>query len=231
MNIMSGSERKALRRNSFREQLRPLPRRQMADVVELADLVVVEEVVLAQKRDPARVEPEVHQPGRLDGLREKDGKRLELVAPLLSTYAGNQPAAELMNQQLQQIGVKLVLTPLTQGTLAPTLFSTGDYDVWPTLALSIPFQSGVFGLLGGPFPPDGTNAGHVSNKEFTALATKGNQTVGPEGCQLWIEAEKALFSNADAAPIAGVITNWVTNKASFQVMQGRIIPSSIRMTG
>lgn len=165
-----------------------------------------------------------------DGIREKDGKKLELVAPLLSTYAGNQPAAELMNQQLTPIGVKLTLTPLTQGTLSTTLFSTGDYDLWPTLALSIPFQSGVFGLLGGPPPPNGTNAGHVANATFTETATKANQTVGADGCKLWIEAEKALFANADVAPIAGVMTNWITTKSSFEVMQGRIIPTSIRLT-
>lgn len=165
-----------------------------------------------------------------DGIRAKDGKQLDLNAPYLSTYAGNQPAAELMAQQLQAVGIKLTLTPVTQGTLSTTLFSTGDYDVWPTLALSIPFQSGVFGLLGGPFPPNGTNAGHVANKTFTDTATQANQTTGQEGCDLWIKAEQSLFENVDAIPIAPVITNWVTNKSSFSTMQGRIIPTSIRVT-
>ncbi|MFD0586283.1 ABC transporter substrate-binding protein [Dactylosporangium darangshiense] len=164
------------------------------------------------------------------GVRQKDGKELNLNAPYLSTYAGNQPAAELIAQQLQAIGIKLTLTPVTQGTLSTTLFSTGDYDIWPTLALSIPFQSGVFGLLGGPFPPNGTNAGHVANKTFTDTATQANQTVGQQGCDLWITAEQALFSNVDVVPIAPVITNWVTTKSSFSTMQGRIIPTSIRVT-
>ncbi|WP_432826665.1 ABC transporter substrate-binding protein [Dactylosporangium sp. CA-092794] len=164
------------------------------------------------------------------GVRSKGGKELNLNAPYLSTYAGNQPAAELLAQELQAVGIKLTLTPVTQGTLSTTLFSTGDYDIWPTLALSIPFQSGVFGLLGGPFPPNGTNAGHVANKTFTETATQANQTTGKEGCDLWIKAEQALFSNVDAIPIAPVITNWVTTKSSFSTMQGRIIPTSIRVT-
>jgi peptide/nickel transport system substrate-binding protein len=165
-----------------------------------------------------------------DGTRSKNGKSLTLNAPYLSTYAGNQPAAELMAQQLSAIGVKLTLTPITQATLSTTIFSTGDYDIWPTLALSVPFQSGLFGLLGGPFPPAGTNAGHVANTTFTTTATQANQTTGADGCALWIKAEQALFANADAAPIAGVITNWVTSKSSFSVMQGRIIPTSIKVT-
>jgi peptide/nickel transport system substrate-binding protein len=165
-----------------------------------------------------------------DGTRVKNGQQLVLNAPYLSTYAGNQPAAELISQQLQEIGVKLTLTPLTQGTLSTTLYSTGDYDIWPTLAYSIPFQSGAFGILGGPFPPNGTNAGHVANSQFTQVATEANQTVGPDGCAKWVEAEKALFSNADAVPMAGVMTNWVTTHARFSVMQGRIIPTSIRVT-
>lgn len=166
-----------------------------------------------------------------DGVRTKNGKQLVLKAPYLSTYAGNQPAAELLGQQLGAVGIKLELAPLTQGTLATTLFSTGDYDLWPTVALSLPFQSGVFGLLGGPVPPGGTNAGHVSNRTFTDTATQANHTVGPDGCALWIKAEQALFGNADALPIAPVFTNWITSKATFAVMQGRIIPTSIRVNG
>lgn len=164
------------------------------------------------------------------GVRQKGGKDLVLNAPYLSTYAGNQPAAELMSQMLMQIGVKLTLTPVTQGTLSTTLFSTGDYDIWPTTAYSIPFQSGIYGLLGGPVPPAGTNAGHVANSTFQSLAADANQTVGQAGCDKWVAAEKSLFQNVDVTPIAGVITNWITAKSTFSVMQGRLIPTSIRLT-
>jgi hypothetical protein len=30
--------------------------------------------------------------------------------------------------------------------------------------------------------------------------------------------------------MAPVITNWISSKASFSVMQGRVIPTSIRLT-
>jgi peptide/nickel transport system substrate-binding protein len=163
------------------------------------------------------------------GVRQKGGKDLTLEAPYLSTYAGNQPAAELIAQQLQAVGIKLTLTAVTQGTLSTRLFSAGDYDIWPTLALSVPFQSGLFGILGGPFPPAGINAGHVANTTFTNTATEANRTTGQAGCELWVKAEQALFANADAVPIAPVITNWITSKSSFNVMQGRIIPTSIRV--
>jgi len=165
-----------------------------------------------------------------DGVLVKDGKQLVLDAPFLSTYAGNQPALELEAQMLAAVGIKLNLVPITQANLSSTVFSTGDYDVWPVLALSVPFQSGLFGLLAGPFPPNGTNAGHVANADFTRLATLGNQNVGETGCGYWVQAEQALFSNADAEPVAPVITNWVTSHATFNTMQGRLIPTSIRLT-
>ena len=165
-----------------------------------------------------------------DGVLQKGGTALTLNAPYLSTYEGNKPAAELMSQQLAKVGIKMNLTPVTQGTLSTTVFKTGDYDIWPTLAYSIPFQSGVYGLLGGPPPPAGTNAGHVSNPTFTSLAQQGNQTTGSAGCKLWVQAESALFSNADAESSGPVITNWITGKATFSAMQGRIIPTSIRLT-
>jgi peptide/nickel transport system substrate-binding protein len=164
------------------------------------------------------------------GTLEKNGKQLVLKAPYLSTYADNEPAAELEGQELAKVGIKLTLSPITEATLSTVIFKTGDYDIWPTLALSVPFQSALIGLLGGPPPPNGINAGHVSNAEFTKLATQGNESSGSAGCNLWIQAEKALFSNADAEPIAPVMTNWITSKSSFSTMQGRIIPTSIRVT-
>ena len=166
-----------------------------------------------------------------DGIRVKDGERLSLDTPFLETYPGNQPAAELMAEQLAAVGIEAVLRPVTQGTLSETIFSTGDYDVWPTLALSVPFQSALLGILGGPFPPDGINGGRVDNTEFEELAAEANRLTGEEGCQGWIEAEMALFAAADVVPIAGVVTNWVTDDATFDTMQGRIIPTSIRVTG
>jgi peptide/nickel transport system substrate-binding protein len=164
------------------------------------------------------------------GTRAKGGKQLVLKAPYLSTYAGNQPALELISQKLSAIGVKLTLSPITQATLSTTIFSTGDYDIWPVLALSVPFQSGLFGLLGGPTPPNGINAGHVANTTFAETAARANTMSGQAGCDEWVKAEQALFSNADAVPVAPVMTNWVTTKSAFQTMQGRIIPTSIRVT-
>lgn len=166
-----------------------------------------------------------------DGVLAKGGKQLVLKAPYLSTYAGNQPAAELEAQMLQAVGIKLTLAPITQANLSTTIFSTGDYDIWPGLALSLTNQSGTFGLLGGPVPPKGINAGHVSSAQFTQLATQANTSAARDtGCKTWIAAQKALFSNADAEPVAPVFTNWITAHASFNTMQGRIIPTSIRVT-
>ncbi|MEV4154986.1 ABC transporter substrate-binding protein [Nocardia salmonicida] len=63
------------------------------------------------------------------GIREKDGARLSLKTVWFTTAATFQPALELIQQQLKDIGVELVLHQL-QVAQFPELIRSGDFDLF-----------------------------------------------------------------------------------------------------
>jgi peptide/nickel transport system substrate-binding protein len=73
-----------------------------------------------------------------DGIRTKEGTRLRLVVKWFANAATNQPALELIQQQLRAVGVDVVLKQLQITQFAPTLQS-GDFDaVWGNLTRADP---------------------------------------------------------------------------------------------
>ncbi|MEW2164865.1 ABC transporter substrate-binding protein [Streptomyces sp. NPDC007084] len=73
-----------------------------------------------------------------DGVRSKDGKKLRLTVKWFANAATNQPALELIQQQLKAVGVDVVLKQLQITQFAPTLQS-GDFDaVWGNITRADP---------------------------------------------------------------------------------------------
>lgn len=163
------------------------------------------------------------------GTRTKNGVKLEVTAPYLNTAAGNAPAMDLIAAAWKQLGVQVTLDPVTNVNFSGIVFATGNYDVSPITDFANPYQSTLTGLLAGPPPPTGINAGHVDDSQYASLSAKALETYGPAGCQLWVQAARALYSNADMLPVSVLITNWVVKGATFQNVGGRIIPTSMRM--
>jgi len=163
------------------------------------------------------------------GTRAKNGVKLAVTVPYLNTAGGNAPAMDLIEAAWQKLGVQVTLDPVTNVDFSGIVFSTGDYDVSPITDFANPYQSTLTGLLAGPPPPTGINAGHVSDPQYASLSAKALQTYGQAGCQLWVQAARALYSNADMLPVSVLITNWVIKGATFQNVGGRIVPTSIRM--
>ncbi|MFF2083848.1 ABC transporter substrate-binding protein [Nocardia sp. NPDC058176] len=64
-----------------------------------------------------------------NGIREKDGTALRLKTVWFSNAATFQPALELIQQQLKDVGVELVLQEL-QVAQFPELISSGDFDLF-----------------------------------------------------------------------------------------------------
>lgn len=163
------------------------------------------------------------------GIRTKNGVKLAVTAPYLNTAAGNAPAMDLIGAAWQKLGVQVTLDPVTNVDFSGIVFATGNYDVSPITDFANPYQSTLTGLLAGPPPPTGINAGHVNDAQYATLSAKALQTYGQAGCQLWVQAARALYSNADMLPVSVLITNWAIKGATFQNVGGRIIPTSIRM--
>jgi peptide/nickel transport system substrate-binding protein len=163
------------------------------------------------------------------GIRTKDGKQLAVTAPYLNTAGGNASAMDLIAAAWKTLGVQVTLDPVTNVDFSGIVFATGDYDVSPITDFANPYQSTLTGLLAGPPPPTGINAGNINDPQYASLSAKALQTYGTAGCQLWVQAARALYSNADMLPVSVLITNWVIKGATFQTVGGRIVPTSIRM--
>lgn len=163
------------------------------------------------------------------GIRVKNGVKLAVTAPYLNTAGGNAAAMDLIEAAWKKLGVQVTLDPVTNVDFSGIVFATGDYDVSPITDFANPYQSTLVGLLSGPPPPTGINAGHVDDSQYDSLSAKALETYGAAGCQLWVQAARALYSNADMLPVSVLITNWVVKGATFQNVGGRIIPTSIRM--
>jgi peptide/nickel transport system substrate-binding protein len=163
------------------------------------------------------------------GVMTKGGTKLAFSLGYSTATPGASAAAQLMASEFQQIGAQVTISPYDQADYTERVFSSGDYDVMLE-QFSNPFPSTLAGLLGGPVPPNGSNAGHVADKAYdTALAAAQVATSNAAACPSWIAASKALFENADMIPIANWPTNWVTKGAVMQTVGGRPVASSIRM--
>jgi peptide/nickel transport system substrate-binding protein len=164
-----------------------------------------------------------------NGTREKDGKELSLVTGYSTATPGASTAVELIASEWKAVGVNVVITPMTQADYTQRVFGTGDYDVMPVEQFSNPFPSTLTGLLSGPVPPAGTNAGHINNPQYTSLIAKAEASSVNSGCAYWTQASKALFTNADMIPMANWPTNWVLKGAKMSTLGGRPIATSIRL--
>lgn len=163
-----------------------------------------------------------------DGTMSLDGTPLSFRLGYSTATSGAPAAAELVAAAFEEIGATVEITPLAQADYQQRVFSTGDYDVL-IQQFSNPFPSTLQGLLGGAFPPNGTNAGHIDNADYReAIAAAGSAT--PEdACEYWIDASEALFESADMIPLAQWPTNWVFNGAEMDTLGGRPLPVTARV--
>lgn len=164
-----------------------------------------------------------------DGVRVKDGKRLALTT-IYGTQVGPTaaPVAELVQQSLKSVGADLTLKSVDSPGLSRALFDTGDWDIsMAPLGLTLPSQLVPF--VSGPLPPQGTNFAHVQNSQYDSLTAKAASMAGDAGCPSWTAAESALLERLDVVPFANTVVPTFGDNTRFEISQGAIKPSSIRM--
>ncbi|MYZ37327.1 ABC transporter substrate-binding protein [Streptomyces sp. SID4917] len=164
-----------------------------------------------------------------DGVRVKDGKRLALTVIYGSVLGPTAaPAAELVQQMWKEIGADVTLKAVDGPGVSQTLFGTGDWDVsLAPMGFSLPSQAVPF--LSGRTPPDGTNFAHMANAEYTAQVREAAGLAGEASCPAWLAAEKALFKKLDVVPFVNTVTPIFGSDARFELSEGSILPSTIRM--
>ncbi|GAA2888245.1 ABC transporter substrate-binding protein [Streptosporangium fragile] len=164
-----------------------------------------------------------------DGVREKDGKRLT-VSLLYPTRDGASlaSAVELLAQQWKAVGVEVTPKPAAGAQVTDVLFKTRDFDVsWTPIDTELP--SMWTGILSGPTPPNGGNFSGTDNAEYRRLSTAAQSKEGDASCGDWIDAERALFKEADLVPVVVNTNSYFGKGAEFRMAKGLIVPTSIRM--
>jgi peptide/nickel transport system substrate-binding protein len=136
-----------------------------------------------------------------DGIRTKDGQKLSLTIDWIPNSATNQPALELIQQQLKAVGVQVTLKQLQVTQLAPTLQS-GNYDaVWGNITRADPdiLRSSFSTKLANFYRlPAGSLDTALSGQAATTDAAKRRQLVG--------QAQQLIVRNAYYVPVVELQT-------------------------
>ncbi|MEU9450886.1 ABC transporter substrate-binding protein [Streptomyces sp. NPDC048277] len=136
-----------------------------------------------------------------DGIRTKGGKKLSLTIDWIPNAATNQPALELIQQQLKAVGVDVVLKQLQLTRFAPTLQS-GDFDAaWGNVTRADP------DILRSSFSTRLANwyripAGPLDTRVAGQAATTDTVQRG----QLVDDTQKLIVQNAYYAPVVELQT-------------------------
>jgi peptide/nickel transport system substrate-binding protein len=140
---------------------------------------------------------------------------------------GGSAGAELVNKAWQDLGVDVTTSPKDETAVVDTIFSTGDWDIsWVPVNVSSPDQMVPF--LSGPAAPDGNNFAHIENADYDAKVAEAMTKNGAEGCDQWLDAEAALYRDADVIPFANQDLAYFGSGATFEIVDV-LQPTSIRM--
>ncbi|MGW3129485.1 ABC transporter substrate-binding protein [Streptomyces sp. NPDC001123] len=142
-----------------------------------------------------------------DGIRAKDGKKLTLTVSWFPNAATNQPALELVQQQLKAVGIDVVLKQLPVTQFATTLQS-GDFDVvWGNVTRADP------DILRSSFSSQLGNFYHLPASSLdTALSAQAATTDTAKREELVSEAQKLIVQNAYNVPVVELQTQLGVSK-------------------
>ncbi|MEU5023622.1 ABC transporter substrate-binding protein [Streptomyces milbemycinicus] len=142
-----------------------------------------------------------------DGIRTKNGKKLSLTINWIPNSATNQPALELLQQQLKAVGVAVTLKQLQVTQLAPTLQS-GDYDAaWANITRADPdiLRSSFSTKLANFYRvPAGSLDAALSAQAATTDPAKRDQLVG--------RAQQLIVRSAYYTPVVELQTQLGVSK-------------------
>ncbi|MBL1120019.1 ABC transporter substrate-binding protein [Streptomyces sp. 110] len=142
-----------------------------------------------------------------DGIRTKGGKKLSLTIDWIPNAGTNQPALELIEQQLKAVGVEVTLKQLQPTQLAPTL-QAGNYDVaWTNITRADP------DILRSSFSTKLANFYRVPASSLdTALTAQAATTDTAKRAQLVGQAQKLIVQNAYNVPVVELQTQLGVSK-------------------
>ena len=164
------------------------------------------------------------------GVRTKNGQQLSMRILYNTDYGpGVKAEAEFMADAWEQIGVASQIKPTAGGAFSDALFSTGDWDV-ATVPVGVSLPSQLLGYVSGPPVPEGSNFAGIENAEYDRLAKRAATIPIDEGaCEVWAQAESALFDDFDVVPVVEYTQMLASNGASVVIPGGLAQPTKFRM--
>jgi peptide/nickel transport system substrate-binding protein len=142
-----------------------------------------------------------------DGIRVKDGKKLRLTITWFPNAATNQPALELVQQQLKAVGIDVVLKQRQVSGFATTVQSSDFEVVWGNTTRADP------DILRTSFSTRLNNSYKLPTSSLdTALSEQAATTDTAKRRQLVEEAQKLIVQNAYNVPVVELQTQLALSK-------------------
>ncbi|WEK60732.1 MAG: ABC transporter substrate-binding protein [Candidatus Microbacterium colombiense] len=165
-----------------------------------------------------------------DGMREKDGKPLDIKFIYDAPTASHGPAAELVKETWDGLGVNTILSANDSAAWSDQLYTSFDWDTgWVQIGPGSPVVLALF-FEGATPDKGGLNFMFVDNPAYNELAEQAKVASPDDTCGLWQQAENELIERFDTFP---VIDNILPNYQSGAVFDqpNFLTPTSIRMLG
>lgn len=164
------------------------------------------------------------------GKREKDGKPLTVKFIYDAATATHAPAAELVQQTWDKLGVTTELSGNDANAWSEQLFQTFDWDTgFIQIAPGSPVVASQF-FAGATPEAGGNNFMFVDNPEYKALATQAASATPEAACDLWQQAEAKLIERTDVFPLAD--NQLLTYLSNVELaLSTYVVPTTIRMLG
>jgi peptide/nickel transport system substrate-binding protein len=144
-----------------------------------------------------------------DGVREKDGKKLELQWINIAGFGFDQ-IAQLVQAQVKKAGFSVKITAESFPTIAATM-NAGKQNVGDFFYFDLDGRDALYATLDSTQIKSGFNWAHYSNPKFDALLVKANSdSAGRE--QAIKDAQKIAMDDAVFIPLYDLRQLWVANK-------------------
>ena len=144
-----------------------------------------------------------------DGVREKDGKKLELQLINIAGFGFDQ-IAQLLQAQVKKAGFDVKISSESFPTIAATM-NAGKQNLGDFFYFDLDARDALYATLDSSQIKSGYNWAHYSNPKLDALLAKANSdSSGRE--QAIKDAQKIAMDDAVFIPLYDLRQLWVTNK-------------------
>lgn len=166
-----------------------------------------------------------------DGVRAKDGARLELELIYNSTRGDTTAAAaELIASTWTELGVAVTTRGLPPTEYNEVVFGTGSWGA-ALLPVNLRLPSQMVPFLSGPPPAEGgVNLASIDNPAYAAAVAEAMTLPGQEGCDKWQEAEEALYAENDVLIFADETVPLFLDGVTAERGGDGVIPATLRLS-